>query len=56
MESLRLEKMSKIIKANYQPIPTMPTSHSTALYQKFFLISNLNLPCCNLRPLTLALS
>jgi len=27
MESLTLEKMSKIIKFNHQLIPTMPTNH-----------------------------
>jgi len=81
IESLKLEKTSKIIKSNCQPNSTMPakprpevphlhiffnTSRdgdstnslgspfcclTTLSVKKFFLISSLNLPCCNLRPL-----
>ena len=87
VESLRLEKTTKIIQFNCQvittvltePCPSVPhlssswkapgmvgdstTSldglfqHTTTLSEKnFFLISNLNLSWCNLRPLLLVLS
>ena len=76
IESLRLEKNTKITKSNHHPTPTMPTNQSLSatlpnfsntslgsLFQcittlsekKIFLISNLNLPWCNLRPSPLIL-
>ena len=87
VESLRLEKTTKIIQFNCQIITTVLTEpclsvphlssswkapgmvgdsttsldglfqHTTTLSEKnFFLISNLNLSWCNLRPLLLVLS